>query len=83
MKRDLNRMVKRGKDPNELELILDLLAKQIPLSAKNRDHALKGDEKDFRECHIEPDWLLKYQIKDNELLLLASETGSHSDLFRK
>jgi len=42
---------------------------------------LTGDLKDFRECHIEPNWLLIYQIIENKLILSASGTGTHSDLF--
>jgi mRNA interferase YafQ len=45
------------------------------------DHKLAGSLKDFRECHIEPDWLLVYQISKNKLILTASGTGTHSDLY--
>jgi len=46
-----------------------------------KDHQLTGDLKDFRECHIEPNWLLVYQISEKRLILSASGTGTHSDLF--
>ena len=46
-----------------------------------RDHLLLGDYAGFHECHITPDWLLIYQIYEEELYLLLSRTGSHSDLF--
>ena len=49
------------------------------LDEKYRDHALVGNWQDCRECHIKPDWLLIYQLKENELILVR--TGSHSDLF--
>ena len=39
--------------------------------------------KDCKECHIEPDWVLIYRIKDAELILLLFGTGSHSELFKK
>ena len=48
---------------------------------KNKDHQLKGVWKDFRECHVEPDWLLIYRKEDTELILYATATGSHADLF--
>ena len=48
-----------------------------------RDHALGGNLKDFRECHIEPDWLLIYQIHEDMLILSATATGTHADLFGK
>ena len=81
MKRDAKRMKKRGKDLSKLIITLDLLASQNPMHEKYKDHQLKGEFKDFRECHIEPDWLLIYQIIEDKLILSASGTGTHSDLF--
>ncbi|MGX8705656.1 MAG: type II toxin-antitoxin system YafQ family toxin [bacterium] len=69
MKRDAKTMKKRGKDMKKLETVIDLLAEQKPLPREYRDHALTGDLSDFRECHIEPDWLLMYQIFDDVLIL--------------
>lgn len=66
---------------NKLEDILTKLAKMETLSEKNKDHQLIDEWKDFRECHIEPDWLLIYKIENKELILFATATGSHSDLF--
>jgi len=81
MKRDVKRMKKRGKDMEKLTLVLDTLARQQPLPAKNRDHALTGSLADFRECHIEPDWLMMYQVFEDVLILSATATGTHADLF--
>ena len=47
------------------------------------DHALTGNYKGFRECHINPDWLLIYKIHNDILVLTLSRTGTHSDLFKK
>ena len=74
-------MLRRGKDINKLFTVIDLLANEIPLPEQYRDHSLKGNYKNFRECHIEPDWLLIYYIKDNCLFLVY--TGTHSDIFKK
>ena len=74
-------MQKRGKDMTKLVTVLDLLASGEPMPQKYKDHQLTGNLHDFRECHIEPDWLLMYQIFDNELILSATATGSHADLF--
>ena len=52
-----------------------------PLESKYRDHQLSGNMSDFRECHIEPDWLLVYRIEDDRLIIIATETGTHSYLF--
>ena len=81
MKRDARRMRKRGKDLAKLETALQLLSTQEPMPSAYRDHQLKGNLSDFRECHLEPDWLLIYQIIDEKLILYATETGTHSDLF--
>ena len=63
-----------------LEDVVNKLQKDIPLEAKYKDHDLKGNWKGFRECHIQPDWLLIY-LKENEVLTLTLvATGSHSDL---
>lgn len=81
MKKDAKLMQKRGKDMTKLVTVLDLLASGEPMPLKYKDHQLTGNLHDFRECHIEPDWLLMYQIFDNELILSATATGSHADLF--
>ena len=81
MKRDLKLMKKRGKDISKLSNILNKLANGDILAYKHKDHQLSGDMSDFRECHIESDWLLVYRIEKDELVLIATETGTHSDLF--
>ena len=57
------------------------LHQELNFPKKYKDHQLTGNLHDFRECHIEPDWLLMYQIFENELILSATATGTHSDLF--
>ena len=83
MKRDAKRMEKRGKDMSKLIVALDLLASKTSMPKKYRDHPLKGEWSDYRECHIEPNWLLIYQIFEDKLILSASGTGTHSDLFEE
>lgn len=80
-KKDLKQIRKRGLDLNSLKFVLDTLQKQEALPLKYRDHALVGNYRGFRECHIEPDWLLIYTISNEKLILTAARTGSHSDLF--
>lgn len=80
-KKDYKRIVKRGYDMRLLEKVIELLANQKPLLEKNRDHQLSGDYAGCRECHITPDWLLIYEVADEELILYLTRTGSHSDLF--
>lgn len=80
-KKDYKRIVKRGYDMRLLEKVIELLANQKPLPEKNRDHQLSGDYAGCRECHITQDWLLIYEVADEELILYLTRTGSHSDLF--
>ena len=80
-KRDYKRMKKRGQNMNELQVVLDKLCAEKPLDERHRDHALIGRYVGFRECHIRPDWLLVYAIDKDKFILVASRTGTHSDLF--
>ena len=80
-KKDYKRALKRGCDPYLLSEIVTRLANEEPLPVKNHDHALVGNYAGMRECHIQPDWLLIYQVHDEELVLALVRTGSHSDLF--
>ena len=64
-----------------MENVIRMLAAGETLSAKYRDHALTGNCSSYRECHITPDWLLIYEIREKELLLILSRTGTRSDLF--
>ena len=80
-KKDYKTAIKRGLDINKLDDIIVSLVCGIPLLPNQKDHALSGDYAGFRECHIEPDWLLVYAIDSNELILTLARTGSHSDLF--
>jgi mRNA interferase YafQ len=79
-KRDVKQMQRQGKDLGKLKKVLESLVKDEKLSQKYRDHVLVGQYKGTRECHIEPDWLLIYELAESEVVLIR--TGSHSDLFR-
>ena len=81
IQRNIKLMKKRGKDLKKLKTVLNLLQQGIELPAKYKDHALTGNYIGCRECHIEPDWLLVYEIINEELIILLLTTGSHSDLF--
>ena len=79
-KRDVKRLQRQGKKLEKLKRVLETLVEGEPLAAKYRDHVLVGQYKGTRECHIEPDWLLIYELTETEIVLIR--TGSHSDLFR-
>ena len=80
-KKDYKRIKKRRYDLNTLASVIDLIATGNPLPAKYRDHMLVNDYAGCHECHIEPDWLLVYEIKQQELILYLTRTGTHSDIF--
>lgn len=82
-KKDLKLAKKQGKKLSKLLAVIELLANGETLDMKYRDHALTGDYIGTRECHIEPDWLLIYEIRDNVLVLILYRLGSHSELFKK
>ena len=66
---------------SHLNEVITMLAEGQPLPAKYREHSLNGNYKGFLECHVEPDWLLIYERRNEELVLLLYRTGTHSDLF--
>lgn len=82
-RKDYKRVKKRGYDIDLLEEVIGYLQNQQPLDARYRDHALIGNYSGFRECHILSDWLLIYAANEEKLILTASRTGTHSDLFAK
>ena len=80
-RKDVRLAAKQGKDIALMEQVIDLLADDIPLPQKYRDHALAGDWKGHRECHVMPDWLLVYKKTDDDgLILLLVRVASHSHL---
>ena len=82
-KKSYKLMKKRGLDLSLLDEVVDLLRQGKRLNEKYRDHALSGNFAGFRECHIQPDWLLVYLIENDVLTLTLVDTGSHSDIFKK
>lgn len=78
-KKDFKSCVKRGYDLQRLQAVIDTLRIPEPLPIKNKDHNLGGSFSGYRECHVEPDWLLIYRQAGDELLLYR--TGTHADLF--
>ena len=76
----LKRAEKRGFDLERLREVVEKLQQGETLDERYRDHRLKGNKADYRECHIQPDWLLIYKIDNNVLILTLVATGSHSEL---
>ena len=82
-KRDYKAAMKRHMKIELLDDVIRLLACGETLPERYRDHALTGSLDEFRECHIQPDWLLIYRIENDLLVLTLARTGTHSDLFRQ
>lgn len=80
-KKDYKTAIKRGLPIEELDHVIRLLASEKKLEPKFKDHELSGNWKGFRECHIQPNWLLIYQDQNRNLVLILVRTGSHSDLY--
>ena len=80
-RKDLKLAQKRGYDLDKIKKVIACLADGGTLEAKYRDHLLNGCYSGYRECHIQPDWLLVYQINGEQLILFLARTGTHSDLF--
>jgi mRNA interferase YafQ len=78
-KRDWRRAGRRGEDLEKLEAVMRHLMNEEPLEVRFRDHKLAGDWQEFRECHIDPDWLLIYRVEGDEITFVR--TGTHADLF--
>ncbi len=81
-KKSLKLAKKRGLDLSLLDSVVEDLLHRVPLEEKYKDHPLKGNWSGFRECHIQPDWLLIYLIEDDILTLTLVDTGTHADLLQ-
>jgi len=80
-RRDAKKAKRCGKNIDDLEAIVDMIAQGHILPPHHRDHALTSNWGGHRECHIKPDWLLIYKIDDTDDSLILKRTGSHADLF--
>lgn len=74
---------KQNKNLDKLFEVIEILANGGTLATRYKDHNLAGNYKGTRECHIEPDWLLIYEIQNNVLVLMLYRPGTHSELFKK
>jgi mRNA interferase YafQ len=80
-KKDVKRCQARGLDLSLLETAVDILQHTGTLPPEYKPHRLQGSYGGYWECHIKPDWLLIWQQDDTQLVLLLTNTGTHSDLF--
>ena len=80
--KDLKLAKRRGLNMEELRIVTDLLQEGKTLPEKYRDHPLSGNYKGYRECHINPDWLLIYKRREAIMVVSLYRTGTHSDLFK-
>ena len=82
-KKDLKLAQKQQKDLTKLLEVVEVLAEGGTLDPSYRDHELTGRFRGTRECHIEPDWLLVYEIRKKTLVLMLYRLGSHAKLFKQ
>jgi len=80
-KKQYKLMMKRGENIDLLDNAIRILASGTALPPEYNDHILIGDYAGLHECHIQPDWLLVYDIDEGVLVLTLFRTGTHSDLF--
>lgn len=80
-KKDVKLCVKRGKPMEALKSVIEQLLEFGQLPAQYKPHKLAGPLKGLWECHIQPDWLLIWEQRDDELIMLMTRTGTHSDVF--
>ena len=83
-RKQLKLMIRRGKGEAQIKAVISMLARDEPLPAKHHDHALTGPFAGFRDCHVQPDWVLIYKKCDSEDglgVLRLEATGTHADLF--
>ena len=79
--RDLKRIGKRGARLERLRAVIEAIRNRHPLDRRNRDHALSGNWQGWRDCHVDPDWVLIYRVDEDAGELILGRTGTHSDLF--
>ena len=79
--KDMKTITKRGYQIDLLTTVLKTLAAGKALAKKHNDHFLKGNYTGCREFHITPDWLLIYEIDEDDSILYLIRTGTHGDLF--
>ena len=79
-RKDIKRLRRQGADMAKLDAVVEKIANGETLDEKYRDHPLKNNRKGFRDCHIEPDWVLIYKLDGDVLVLTLTRTGSHAEL---
>lgn len=82
-KRQMRLCQLRGYDMVLLHEVIRLLSVDGKLPDKYRAHILHGNRQGQWECHVQPDWLLVWEQRDQELILIMLNTGTHADVFGK
>ncbi len=84
-KKDIKKALKQTspkRNIEELKKTMEMLVEDKPLSEEKRDHSLSGNWIGYRECHIQPDFLLIYKKDDAKYSIRFERAGSHSELFK-
>ena len=67
-------------DTDKLLFAIEILATQGQLPEEYLPHSLSGNRMLKWECHIQPNFLLIYEV--TEYVLRLERCGNHSDLFK-
>ncbi len=79
-KKDYKRAMRdHRKDTNRLQLVIEMLQKDGGLPSDFKPHPLSGNWRPSWECHVQPDFLLIYDVTPSSVRLLSC--GSHAELF--
>ena len=78
--RDIKKLVRGNIITAELGIIVNKLANNEPLDFSYHDHALTGNWKGYRECHLAFDLVLIYELDDENNILELARIGSHSEI---
>lgn len=81
-KKTFKKLLKSGSfNDTEFDKVISYLIVNEKLPAKYKDHVLSGNMVGYRECHLDFDFLLLYEIDESSNILTLVDIGSHSELF--
>ena len=71
-RRDFKLAIKRGLDMSQIQKVMKDIEEEIPLDPKYKEHSLSGNYYGNMECHIQPDWLLVYELSDERVIFVRT-----------
>lgn len=68
----------------KLDVVMHMLIQRQELGSSYRDHVLHGEWDGCRDCHVEGDWILVYELGADAAgreTITFHATGTHESLF--